>query len=224
MLFSGSYSYLRNGVATGIRESWSIDQPTSDKLIIRAERDAAVFGSRIKVEAFGPNLSDITQFRIDWANNTPGAVKTAQAIYTIDQSMIQVWRMIDGVESNDLITRPPNLVISPLMRVFYGAMLAKLSAARDVCPVLVPWIHQPNHAQLLLSAQLDPRQAKLVAQTEIDVAGHRHRVKRYEYVGGNYTADSQFWVNEAGLLVRYTFCQTPDLTWDVLLASQDIID
>lgn len=216
MHISGSYSYLRNGVATGINETWSIHIQTGG-FLFRTERNAAIFGSRIAVEARGFDLAHLFWFRVDWHNTNPGAVKTASAVYDIGPDAIQVKREIDGTLTHEIVPRPEWLIVSPLMRIFYGGVLLQLEAAQRVCPVLVPWIHQPNNAQMLLSAQLDPRRARLLDQGKLEVAGETHVAKRYEYIGGNYTAASQFWVNDAGILVRYTFAENPDVEWEVVM-------
>ncbi|MCW1968101.1 MAG: hypothetical protein KIH69_008285 [Anaerolineae bacterium] len=220
MQISGSYSYSRNGVATGIREKWSLKIGIGG-MLFRTERDASIFGSHIAVEARGFDLAHLFWFRVDWRNTNPDAVKTASAIYDIGPDTIHVKREVDGTMTHEIIPRPERLVVSPLMRIFYGGVLLQLEAAQEVCPVLVPWIHQPNNAQMLLSAQLDPRRARLLDKGKIKVAGETHVVKRYEYIGGNYTADSQFWVNDAGILVRYTFAQSQNDLWEVQMTYDE---
>ena len=41
----------------------------------------------------------------------------------------------------------------------------------------------------------------------------------YEYIGDQYQAGSQFWVNDKHLLARYRWQQAEDQAWDTLLEN-----
>lgn len=199
LLTHGNYSYWRNGEPTTLGETWAVYGGPNGAIYTQAERQAPDYGSIIKVGAWA-EAGKITQFTVEWKNTSPEAVALAQARYTITEQHIEVERSINNGPPH--ITQLPalaNLVISPLLRCFQGVAIkqvAELGRGERV-PVLVPWIHDPLNAELLLTPQLDPRSARLLStENDLDI---------YAYVGGNYDDAARFWLNSANEMVKYEF-------------------
>jgi len=199
LIAQGSYIYFRNGALTDVRETWAVFSWPEGKHCIRAARRAPSFGSSIQVEAW-VSADAVTRFTVAWENTLPEAVRQANATYTLTPAEITVERVINSRPQPTLqLPTPPNLVISPLLRCFQGqaiAQAAQLGRGAPV-PVLVPWIHDPRNAELLLTPQLDRRSAKKLSREE--------QLDCYTYVGGNYDEAARFWLNDAGEMVRYEF-------------------
>lgn len=195
----GSYTYWRSGEPAGVSETWASYGGPEGVQFTRSARHAPSFGSTITVEAWA-NSSTITRFTVEWENATPEAVPHASAAYTLTAAEITVERTLSGVAQTSIqLPTPAHLVISPLLRCFQGAAIkqvAELGRGERV-PVLVPWIHDPRNAELLLTPQLDLRSAKkLSSENDLDC---------YEYVGGNYDDAARFWLKANGQMVKYTF-------------------
>lgn len=199
LIAHGSYAYFRNGEPAGVNETWAIYGLLDGAQFTRSARHAPSFGSTITVEAWA-NADGITRFTVEWENTTPQAVPHASAVYTITTAEITVARTVNGVTQAPIqLPTPANLVISPLLRCFQGPAIkqvAELGHGERV-PVLVPWIHNPINAELLLTPQLDLRSArKLNSENGLDC---------FEYVGGNYDDAARFWLNADDQMVKYTF-------------------
>lgn len=198
-LTSGHYAYWRNGVLTSVSETWAVYLWPDGAIYTRAERLAPEYGSTIVVEAWA-EAGKISRFTVEWKNTSPEAVALAQARYTITEHHIKVERSINSSPAHiTQLPTPPILPVAPLLRCFQGPAIkqvAELGRGERV-PVLVPWIHNPLNAELLLTPQLDLRSAKLLSiENDLHI---------YEYVGGNYDDAARFWLNADGQMVKYVF-------------------
>lgn len=199
LIAQGGYAYFRNGVLTDVRETWAVCGWPDGTHCTRAARHAPSFGSVIQVEAWG-SAEGISRFKVAWENTLPEAVPQTNATYTITTTKITVERTLSGAPQPSVqLPTPPNLVVSPLLRCFQGPAIRRVAGLGrgERVPVLVPWIHDPGNAELLLTPQLDPRSAqKLSTKNGVDC---------YAYVGGNYDDAARFWLNGDDQMVKYEF-------------------
>ncbi len=217
----GLYHYWRNGSLSDVRETWVSTPWPAGRRRVHSVRTAPSFGSTLAVTAVmhGDHLE---WFEVQWHNTSPGAVPQASAHYTMHDHSVQVQRVVNGITQPTLeIARPPHVVVSPLLRVFHGPAIRQLAAqgAGQLWPVLVPYIEDPRQAERLLTPVIDQRGAQDLGEDTALVDDQPVAVRRYAYLSGRYTDKAVFYLTPAGVLARYTFAESADLTWDVRLSQ-----
>ncbi len=219
----GSYTYRLNGAEAGVTEAWAISLRPDGSRAIRSARSAHAYGTSIEVDAVEQD-GVLTTFTVFWQNSSEGAVPQANARYSISDSQISVERLISG--GPVLLSQmpaPPNLVVSPLLRIFQGPAIkrvAELGRGGRV-PVLVPWILDPKDGERLLTPLIDYRSAARLGRAcpAININGQRLAADRYTYLGGRYDDSAKFFLGEDGLLLRYVFHESESRKWDVRLST-----
>lgn len=208
---SGNYAYYLDGEDTSITESWTIDKDADGKIIVHAIRDAQVFQSRIEVSAIKQS-GLITSFQVTWENGGDGMVRHVHTDYQISQDIVNVSRAVNGNKKSYTFNYPIMPIISPLMRVFMGDAIVKLSKQAEGATVLIPNITDPTNAGTLLLPKIEQRQAKMLHAEELELAGQSISGDCYSYTGELYDENARFWLDEHFTLLRYTWGQ-----WDVFL-------
>jgi hypothetical protein len=93
-------------------------------------------------------------------------------------------------------------------------------ATGGIHKVLVPWIKDPSQLDKLFTPHFSERTARIVINQDIQIIDDNEQITtQYEYIGDQYQAGSQFWVNDKHLLARYCWQQSADAHWDTLLEN-----
>ena len=211
LIAEGNYAYRLNGEDAGVTESWSIRQNNDGKIVTNSIRDASQYKSKIEVNAVS-QAGVITAFDVIWHNGMDNMVEQAEANYQILDNTVKLRRVINSNDETykfDYATLP---IVSPLMRVFTGDVIIKLSKFDTPTDVLIPNITNPADKNQLLLPKIEQRHAKLLHRENLEIAGKIISTECYSYIGEQYGDDARFWVDAHGLLVRYTWGQ-----WDVFL-------
>jgi hypothetical protein len=226
LVASGNYAYFLNDQPTGVTEPWCIHHLSDGSYCTRVERDArAAFGTTILVEAHSqtPFASDSLQrFVVQQYNERNAATADVRAEYIFNSQAVTVTRTINGhAVADETIALPDNTVVSPLMRVFLGPVILQVwqRGGGQPVPVLVPSLEQILNPAMLLRPLFDARQAALLGTEEIELAGQSIVARRFQYLSNHYDTDSQFWLDEHGVLLRYFFPQSPTQSWDTRLVN-----
>ena len=212
---SGSYEYLLNGEITSIVETWARERQSGSQQRWCSSRQAP--GVELSVQA---SVSDggVRAFDVSWQAAGAAAIR---AHFALHDDHLRYERLQEDVPvSIEEIPLPGAgiCVLSPLMRVFTGPVIARLLCAGGEGTVILPAIGETEDAQSLLRPQISQRQARVLqpqAQLQLETGSHSCRV--CEYQGDQYAAGTQFWLDEDDLLLRYTWQQSPAQFWDVRL-------
>lgn len=212
---SGSYEYLLNGEATPIGESWTRETLADSLQRWSSTRNAP--GVELSVQASVRDGS-VHAFEVTWQAAGADTIRAHYAL-TDDYLRYQRWQagVPVGIEEIPL-PREGVCVLSPLMRIFTGPVIARLLQAGGEGTVIVPAIGEPENTAALLRPQISQRQARVLqaqAQLELETVSRACRV--CEYQGDQYAAGTQFWLDEDDRLLRYTWQQSPAQFWDVRL-------
>ena len=207
---SGTYTYLHNGEPSGVTESFEV---TDGGRQVRSERRAPD-GVRLAAEA---RLSDDTngQCRLSIEG---GALPAVQVLYMLTAGRLRVRHMADGRFVDAEFDPGGDAVISPLLRVFQGQSIAATIAAGGEARVVVPAL-DPADPDSLLTATVQTRRAGRRGVEAPDPSAEHPGLRHCSYVGGNYTEDADFWLDERDRLVRYRFPQSSDELWEIELTE-----
>jgi hypothetical protein len=226
LLASGVYVYFLNEQPTGVTEPWSIHRLPDSSYCTRVERDArAAFGMTILVEAFSRTwlaTDDLQRFTVAQSNANHAATSEGRAEYLFSNKTVIVTRSVNSqVMPSEELSLPENTVVSPLMRVFLGPVIRQVLAhgKGQPVPVLVPSLEQMLDPETLLRPLFDARQAAMLGAENVEVDGRLLPARRYQYLSKHYDAESQFWLDENDLLLRYRFVQSSEQVWDTRLTT-----
>lgn len=205
---SGEYKYFLNGEPTGVVETFSIKEMPDGSIFTTSTRNATSFGTTIRAwttEKEGRYKTCNIEFRKD--------SNLIEAGYAFNSSGFRVSRKINGNTIQDKkIETPGNAIFFPLMRCYQGQTILYVSRFGYVS-VIVPDIQNPAEAENLLRPTYDKRKASLISEKE--------GVRIFKYVSKHYNENSEFHLNENGLLVYYKFAQNENQLWEVRLESKD---
>ena len=215
LIARGAYAYRRNGEYAGVRESWSIHRDDHGRNITQSARDASAYQSTILVNAL-TEAGALTTVDIDWRNGAEGMVRKASAAYQFSPGAASLRRNINGVDDTHRFVYSPMPLVSPLLRVFTGAVIMKLADAGAPLDVLVPNITDPADARALLTPKIEKRRAAFLHTEDLSVDGKTIPARCYSYISEQYDDTARFWIDAHQLLVRYTWG-----SWDVILEQYE---
>jgi hypothetical protein len=210
----GSYQYLLNGAATQVTEHWSRQSRAGGDYLLSSERSAP--GIDIEVIA---TLCDgvVKQCELVW-RAADGF--TVQAEYVLADRRLLVSRQQQArLETLEFDLGGEDVaLLSPLMRIYAGPVIARLLDAGGQGTVVVPAIGNPADRDGLLRPAIGLRKARLLQDgVEISMFGNTVSCRLCEYTGDQYGPGTQFWLGEGGLLLRYEWRQSPQQLWQVNL-------
>jgi len=212
---SGRYEYRLNGEPTAIRETWTREKLADSLQRWSSTRHAP--GVELSVQA-SVRDGGLCTFEVCWQATGAGAIRAHYAL-TDDYLRYQRWQAgVPSAIEEIPLPREGVCVLSPLMRIFTGPVIARLLQAGGEGTVIVPAIGEPENTAALLRPQISQRQARVLqaqAQLELETVSRACRV--CEYQGDQYAAGTQFWLDEDDRLLRYTWQQSPAQFWDVRL-------
>lgn len=217
----GIYHYLLNGEPTGIEERWQRHRQPSGDWLVNSSRRAR--GNHMEVDAW-MSAGRVSRFELSWA---PEEGEPVRAAYRLGDGAIKVSRHAGGLDPQEHEVSFPAAngapLLSPLMRVFAGPVIARLLEAGGQGTVVVPNIDQPTATGSLLQPRLSTRRARLL-ETGVEVPGMGEHwaeptpgCRLCEYQGDQYSPEARFWLAEDDMLVRYQWRQSPTEHWDVRL-------
>jgi hypothetical protein len=216
---NGTYLYLLNGEPTGIQEHWQRRQLAPGEWRISSTRRAP--GVEIAVVA---KLVDglVTGFSVEWR----GEGTRMQADYALLADRVRVERCHSGAatESMDIPFPDETLapLLSPLMRIFAGPLIARLLDKGEPANVVVPFIADVALSEKLLSPVVSERSARLIEANATLASGEETiPCRRCEYLGDQYGPGTEFWLGDDELLLRYRWRQAPQQHWDVWLRRNE---
>lgn len=202
---SGIYNYFLNGEPTGVSETFDIKFLPDGSKITTSIRYAKPFNTTIKVETVERN-NKLQTSKIIYQNNEINV----EAIYAFSENSLQISRKLDGKTiQNESIDLSENAVFFSLMRCFQGQIILQVAENVDVTNVLVPDIQLPTNSKNLLRPTFDKRTAKLITTKD--------KLRVFNYLSKHYDENSEFHIDEKGLLVYYKFVQNESQTWEITL-------
>ena len=216
---TGRYRYLLNGQEIEVDERFAVTVGI-DGVFVSSARAAP--GTRLSVECVYSS-DGVTGCVLEWTSELEGMAPSVLASYVVasDGSIEATWSVADGPERTDSI--PAGLIAPsffPLMRVFSGRSVAKLVAVvPNPLPVLVPDIRDPKAVENFLTPLLGDRFAASVVDGVCEVDGVDRECVVVDYRGGSYDVDATVYLDEGGLLLRYTWPQEGVGEWDVRLSD-----
>jgi hypothetical protein len=216
----GTYEYFLNNEPTGITEKFNVENLADGTTISISERNSSVYETMIytNAELIGNRFKS---FEINITNKKNYEVADVHASYQLTENQFEFTRQINGKTTDKFIQNlPNNCVIFPLMRCFQGHAILQVAHNQAVTPVLVPDIQNPNDAENLLKPTFDKRTAKLIKKETIafyEPESVSLETNLYQYLSKHYDDNSQFWINDEGLLVAYQFVQAADKIWTIKL-------
>jgi hypothetical protein len=218
---NGSYRYLLDGKDTGIDERWQRQELAGG--IVATESTRVAPGIEIAVRAQG-TASRVNAFEVEW---TREGAATLLASYSFDGQDVLVSR--SSADQAGEQQRLPIAVhdsaplLSPLMRIFAGPLIARLLADGGSGQVILPFIADPQARDKLLWPVLSERQALLMPEAdEVMLLGAQDVPARCcEYTGDQYADGTRFWLGPNDDLLRYCWQQPGVGEWDVRLEMDD---
>ena len=212
---SGSYVYRRDGDVAPITETFSFEE-TGEGCLTRSTRDAPSFGTRIEALAWSdaPFSARIERFEVtSWRDGV-----RVPASYSREGTRVTVEREAAVGETAWSLLASADTLLYPLMRVFLGPLILA-AARRGNATVVLPSILDPADAVAWLSPISEIRTARLMSKGETPLGGSGPSADRYQFLTSRYDADSSFWIDSSGQLVRYSFPEPSGALWDVRLEA-----
>ena len=212
----GAYRYRCNGTTAEVEENWE-NRLENGQLHVRSQRLAHSAGIRLEVSS----IQQASQFRecnIVWSSDSAERQLTIAAHYDFqpDRTVIQV----DGPQGTLHFEEPAeDSLFAPLMRIYTGQLITGLVEAGGSARVLVPWIRSPQDIERLLTPDYSDRQTDAGKPTVLHLDGQDLPCREFNYHGGEYQPGTRFWVDDAGVLLRYCWQQDPETFWEV-----DLVD
>ena len=209
MLDCGGYQYFLNGHLMPIEERWQVYQGERGTLRVFSSRRAP--GVEISAEA-SLGADGVGGFKITWRS---GNGEDITACCEREGDAYCYLRTPSG----DVITHfPDKVTLYPLMRIFTGPVMAALADAGGRGEVLLPDITNPEDVSSLLQASVSVRSASACATCHWPEGGSQPAdCRQWQFIGGEYDASTQFWLDSNNRLLRYRWLQQGDKQWDVRL-------
>lgn len=207
----GRYDYWQNGQPVPIHETWQIER-TANGARILSERVATAYGSRIHVSADSDEKGRIIACDVVWEHpQTP----RIQAQYQLGEDL-KTHRQFATQYENGVVALPETAYLMPLLRVFMGRVIHHIVADGGSALVIVPNIIDPTDTHTLLTPLFDRRRAYRIGAGEAQIGDRSFAADCYRYISAQYDESAQFWVNDDGILLRYTWD-----AWDVRLTRYE---
>ncbi|HAM24087.1 MAG TPA: hypothetical protein DCM51_00800 [Actinobacteria bacterium] len=219
-LTTGRYRYLLGGDEQPVDERFRITA-FDDHTKVESWRNA--HGTSLQVQAlyFEAGHCECELIWNSTVPETPEHVETHYAV-AVDGSVQVSWRINRGAQQHHSVEADSRGGPSffPLMRVFSGRTVRKLAlTAGQPMTVVVPDIRDPRVVDSFLTPLVSDRHAASVQPGTVEVDGVDHECLVVDYRGGQYDADATVFVDDGGLLLRYTWPQAGVGDWDVQLCE-----
>lgn len=201
----GTYNYFLNGEPTGVIETFERKILSNSSKQTISTRDATPFNTIIAVEAIEKD-NRFQNCKIVYQKDE----SKIEADYDFSEKSFQVLRKINGeIVQNETFDSPEKAIFFPLMRCFQGQTILQVARNKDFETVIVPDIQPSTDFENLLKPTFDERTAKLISKQD--------NLLIFNYLSKHYDDNSEFYLDENGLLVYYKFVQSENQTWEVRL-------
>jgi hypothetical protein len=201
---SGTYNYFLNGEPTGVTETFEIKLLPDGTKFTQSIRDAKPYNTTITVKV----MERENQFRrveIRYVNE-----ESVYGIYSFQANQtLFIHETFTEATTSETLEFPHNYVFFPLMRCFQGKTILQVAENANVTTVIVPDIQPNTNRQNLLKPTFDERTAELISTKD--------NLSIFNYLSKHYNENSEFHIDENGLLVYYKFVQNESQTWEVIL-------
>ncbi len=204
----GEYRYFLNGRSTAVRESWSRVVGNAGDWTVESERRAPGVHLAVRARGEGRRVRD---FAVTWESTAIGSLA---ADYRPAEHGLSVRRWRGSTVESLRPACPPEALLSPLMRVFAGPLIAEILASGGTAIVVVPDIRNPADPLGLLRPLVSERSARLVADDG--------QFREVDYQGDLYGPGTRFWLGPDDLLQRYCWRQSEQQEWDVRLERKPV--
>jgi hypothetical protein len=217
---TGRYRYLLGGAEQPVEERFRIT-PFDDHTTVESWRRAHGTSLQVQAQYFADGRCEC---ELIWNSEVPDTAEHVEAHYSIapDGSVGARWRTNRGAQQQSQVAASAKGGPSffPLMRVFSGRTVRALAlAAGQSKAVVVPDIRDPKAVSAFLTPLVGDRHAAAVQSGSTDVDGVDHECAVVDYRGGQYDSDATVFVDDGGLLLRYTWPQDGVGDWDVQLCE-----
>ncbi len=211
----GQYRYLHNGGETGVIESWSV-RPAGAPAALDVHCERSAPGLQCRLEA---SVTDglLRCCRLIWERRGDDPV-TLDYQGGADTQVLQRNGSDAEPQSQVWEAGTASPLFYPLMRLFTGPVMRSLCAQGGRGSVLVPRIAAHTTSEALLLPEVSKRRAWCEREADTESPWELWR-----FVGGPYTVDASFWLDDRGLLQRYSWRQAPDSLWEVSLIEGESI-
>jgi hypothetical protein len=218
---SGRYVYVCDERPVPVEETFAIRHENRG-VVVASVRSAP--GTRLAVEAVHGAESSIAA-ELAWTSELGGTASAANLSYRWRGGRVEATGDVIAGEHHerrpvDVTVDAPGASFFPLMRVFSGRTLLRLLDATDrAVDVVTPDIRDPRDVERWLHPLVDHRRVGAAHPATLDVDGVERSCQVVDYLGGSYDQAATVWVDEGGLLLRYTWDQPGVGDWDVRLAD-----
>lgn len=204
---NGAYYYFLNGEPTGVSETFESKSLPDGSQQTTSTRDAKPFKTMITVETSEKD-NRFQNCKIAYQKDE----HKIEADYEFDETSFHILRKFNGETiQNETFQLPDKAVFFPLMRCFQGQTVLQVAASHGFTTVIVPDIELTTDYQSLLKPTFDERTAKQLKQEDNRFI--------YNYLSKHYDDNSEFHLDENGLLIYYEFVQDEQQIWAVRLES-----
>lgn len=215
---SGRYVYSLNGEAMDIKEEWSIESGPSGEQLCQSRRQAP--GIEIAVSSAG-NETRVERFEVEMISQKSSARFTVWSSFEWTERGLVVRRKVNEapveVDTQAIEKSSARPLLSPLMRIYAGPLIANILDSGGCADVVVPFIADPEDTGRLLQAVTSERRARLLGSEPFEIEGCEVVARCCEYVGDQYAPGTRFWLGPDNRLLRYSWLQTGTGEWDVRL-------
>ncbi len=203
---NGIYNYFLNGEPTGVSETFEIRMLPNGSKFTTSTRNAKPFNTTITVKVIEKD-NKFQRVEIRYVNE-----KRIHSIYKfLENEFLFVHENFAGKTTSETFNLPENSIFFPLMRCFQGQTILQVAENQDVTTVIVPDIQASTNFENLLKPTFDERTAKLISEQD--------NLRIFNYLSKHYDDNSEFHLDENGLLVYYKFHQAEDKVWTIQLQS-----
>ena len=213
----GIYNYYLNGKPTGIIETFNVSILPDGSKLTESIRDAKSFKTEITVKTI-ERENKFQRLEIRFVNQN-----RVHAVYKFfEKEFLFVHENFDKKTTSETFDLPENCVIFPLMRCFQGQTILQVAQNQTITPVLVPDIQNPNDIENWLKPTFDERTAQNLGRETIafyEPESVSIEANLYQYKSKHYDQNSQFWIDDKGLLIAYRFAQSADKIWEIRMES-----
>ncbi len=204
---SGIYNYFLNGEPTGIIETFEVKILPDGSSVTTSSRNATPYNTTITVKT----ISKKNKFYVCKIAYQKDENKM-DANYEFSETSFKVLRKFNGeIVQDEIFDLPKDASLFPLMRCFQGQTILQVTKNECFTTVIVPDIQPSTDFENLLKPTFDERTAKLIFEKD--------NLCVYNYLSKHYDDNSEFYLDENGLLVYYKFVQNESQTWEIRLES-----
>ncbi|MBN8430858.1 hypothetical protein JF535_08330 [Microbulbifer salipaludis] len=210
-----------------VQDDWQLGCDAQGRRLLVSRRLVGEAGHGIEVRAL-MDAGLVTECRITWKDE----VDEVNAHYRLAPLSGRPPRVGDAIEAewtgpNGLqqsVLEGQNRLLFPLMRIFMGPLLLRLSDMEFGCEVVAPDIVDPSQRGKLLAPRVSHRRAGRMAG-DANIQGVHDLgpdITVFSYQGDEAERDTHCFVDPKGLLVGYDWPSSTGRLWQVRLRGLEM--